>query len=147
MPIYPPYSAHFDGNQVPTQMGVAGTLGTADTGGTATPLPFAVEPESGAAFTQALSLRGTILSTAIAVGITVTAIPTTALTDRKSLIAYNDGTATVYIGGATVTAGTGSSRGISIGTSAWTPSLDIGTTILYAIGATVGGTLVILEVS
>ena len=49
------YSAHFDENQTPTIMGVEGTLGTADTGGTAKPLPFAVNPATGAMYVQDLA--------------------------------------------------------------------------------------------
>ena len=51
----PPYVAHFDGNQVPTVMGVEGTLGTADAGGTARPLPIGVNPVNGAMYVQDLS--------------------------------------------------------------------------------------------
>lgn len=51
----PPFVAHFDGNQVPTMMGVEGTLGTSDTGGTARPLPVAVNRDTGAMFVQDLS--------------------------------------------------------------------------------------------
>src|SRR3990167_5061135 len=43
-----PNAAHFDGNQTPTIMGVIGTLGTADTRGTALPLPVGVRAATGA---------------------------------------------------------------------------------------------------
>lgn len=52
--FYSPNAAHFDGNQIPTIMGVIGTLGTADVKGTAAPLPFAVDPTTGAMITQEL---------------------------------------------------------------------------------------------
>ena len=42
-------AAHFDDNQVPTSMGAIGTLGTADTGGTAKALPLSVDGTTGAA--------------------------------------------------------------------------------------------------
>ena len=45
-------AAHFDDNQVPTAMGAIGTLGTADTGGTAKSLPFSVDPDTGAAYVK-----------------------------------------------------------------------------------------------
>ena len=49
MPVLaPPNAAHFDANQVPSQMGVIGTLGTADTQGTALPLPMSIDPATGA---------------------------------------------------------------------------------------------------
>jgi hypothetical protein len=44
-------AAHNDGqNQVFTNIGVIGTLGTADTRGTALTLPFGVDPRNGAAY-------------------------------------------------------------------------------------------------
>lgn len=55
---YPPNVAHFDANQVPTVMGVIGTLGTADVGGTALSLPVGVNPATGAMFVQDLSGAG-----------------------------------------------------------------------------------------
>ena len=48
-------AAHFDDNQVPTVMGVIGTLGTADTGGTAKSLPISINPDTGAMYVQDLS--------------------------------------------------------------------------------------------
>lgn len=51
----PPFVSHFDGNQVPTSMGVVGTLGTADTGGTADTLPISIDPTTGAQFVIDLS--------------------------------------------------------------------------------------------
>ena len=63
MPKFPPYSAHIDGQQVPTIMGVEGTLGTNDTAGSARSLPFAVNPTTGAAYVDILSSSGTVTST------------------------------------------------------------------------------------
>lgn len=51
----PPYAAHFDGNQIPSLVGVEGTLGTADTAGTARVLPVGVNPTTGALFVQDLA--------------------------------------------------------------------------------------------
>lgn len=51
----PPYVAHFDGNQVPSMMGVVGTLGTSDTGGTSLPMPIGVNETTGAMYVQDLS--------------------------------------------------------------------------------------------
>lgn len=92
-------------------------------------------------------LSGVVLTTAVAIGTTATAIPTSALANRKSLILYNDGTATIYLGGTGVTASGTTTRGLLVGTSDYSPPFDLGTAILYGIGATVGGTAVILEVS
>lgn len=49
-----PYLSRFDGNQTPTMMGVVGTLGTADTAGTALMLPPAVDALTGAIYTKSL---------------------------------------------------------------------------------------------
>ena len=94
-----------------------------------------------------LPLGGVVLSTSVAIGTTATAIPASALASRKSLIGYNSGTATVYLGGTGVTSGTATTMGIPVGTGAWMPGIDLGTTILYGIGATVGGTINVMEVS
>ncbi len=64
-------AAHFDDNQTPTIMGVIGTLGTADTGGTAKPLPFAIDPATGAIYVNLL--QGSINIGTIAEDLTVTA--------------------------------------------------------------------------
>lgn len=53
--LSPPYASHFDANQVPTAMGVVGTLGTSDTKGTAKPLPPSVDPTTGAWHVKDLS--------------------------------------------------------------------------------------------
>ena len=47
---FPPNAAHFDGNQVPTIMGVVGSAGTSDTGGTALHLPIGVRESTGAMY-------------------------------------------------------------------------------------------------
>lgn len=49
------FAAHFDDNQVPTQMGVVGTLGTADEAGTAKSIPIGVDPATGAQYVNILS--------------------------------------------------------------------------------------------
>lgn len=51
----PPFVAHFDGNQVPSIVGVVGTLGTTDQGGTAKVLPIGVNPATGAMYVHDLS--------------------------------------------------------------------------------------------
>lgn len=51
----PPYISHFDGNQVPSIIGVEGTLGTTDQGGTARAMPVGVNPNTGAMYVQDLS--------------------------------------------------------------------------------------------
>ena len=54
----PPFVSHFDGNQVPSMMGVVGTLGTADAGGTSQTLPIGVNPSTGAMYVEDLSSTG-----------------------------------------------------------------------------------------
>lgn len=56
-------AAHFDDNQTPTIMGVIGTLGTADTGGTARSLPIGVNPLTGAMYAEAPLNIGTSYGT------------------------------------------------------------------------------------
>lgn len=46
-----PYSSHIDGNQNPSIVGVEGTLGTADTGGTARTMPIGVYSKTGSMYT------------------------------------------------------------------------------------------------
>jgi hypothetical protein len=51
----PVYGAHNDNvNQVFSILGVIGTLGTSDVGGTANTLPIGVDPDNGAIFTKAI---------------------------------------------------------------------------------------------
>jgi|SRR3990167_5686726 len=88
-------------------------------------------------------LAGSILNTTVSIGTTVTAIPTSALTNRKSLIGYNVGTATVFLGGAGVT----TASGIPVVGTSFTPAMDLGTTVLYGIVVGTGGTINVMEVS
>jgi len=48
-------------------------------------------------------LKGGILSTQVNVGATATALPTTALTNRRLLIVYNNSGGVIYLGDSTVT--------------------------------------------
>ena len=97
----------------------------------------------GTVSTNLLPLVGVVLTTAVTIGTVGTLIPASALANRKSLLGYNTGTATVYLGGTGVTASTG----IPAGTGAFTPAIDLGTATLSGIGSTVGGTIVVMEVS
>ena len=91
-----------------------------------------------------LPLSGLVLTTAVTIGTVGTAaIPSTVLTNRKALIGFNTGTVTVYLGGTGVT----TTSGIPIGTNAFTPSIDLGTGILYGIAGTTGGTIIAMEIS
>ena len=88
-------------------------------------------------------LGGVVLSGTVGIGTTATAIPASALASRKSLIVYNSGTSRVALGGS----GVGTATGLPLGTADYSPSLDLGTTILYGIADTAGGTAIVLEVS
>lgn len=88
-------------------------------------------------------LGGAVLSSSVAVGSTATAIPTTPLTSRKSLILYNSGTSRISLGGIGVTTTTG----LPLGTADYSPSIDLGTTVLYGIADTAGGTVIAMEAS
>lgn len=91
-------------------------------------------------------LNGAVLTTAVGVANgTATAIPTTTLTNRKTLICYNAGTVSVWLGGTSVTAS--NVGGIPVGTAEYSPSFDIGTAVLYGISASAGGTITIFEAS
>ena len=145
------YNAHQDSNQIFSVIGVAGTLGTADTLGTARTVPFSGNPLTGAQYVEPLGtlstaevpLGGVVKTTSVAVGTTATALPGTALANRKSCFFYNAGTATVYYGGSGVT----STSGIPVVVGDSSRSIDLGTTVLYGIATTVGGTVNVLEVS
>src|SRR3990167_10605301 len=143
-----------DPNQIHTMMGASGTAGTAETRRVIVTDAGAVSVDivSGESINigtvnigtvEVKPLRGVVLSTTVGVGTTATAIPGTALTDRKSCILYNMGTVSVWLGGSSVTTTTG----LPVGTADYSPSLDLGTTILYGIASTVGGTVNILEIS
>ena len=143
----PPFLAHIDGNSVPTITGVVGTLGTSDASGTAKALPVGVNPSSGAAYVDNIgALCGVVLATAVTVANgTATAIPGTTLTNRKTFTCFNSGTTKCWLGGTGVTAS--DVGGIPVGTQEYSPSVDMGTAIIYGISGTSGGTLTVFEVS
>lgn len=141
-----------DQNQFPALLGHSGTSNAAetrrivvsDTGAVSIQGTVGVSALSGGTVdVDLLPLGGVVLTTSLAVGTTATAIPTAVLSSRKSCIVYNDGTATIYLGGSAVT----TSSGLPVGTADYSPSFDLGTTILYGICSTAGGTARILEVS
>lgn len=62
----PPFSAHYGGGGEMSMLGVVGTLGTADTGGTAQILPIGVDPLTGAQYVEVL---GTVTTNGAIIGI------------------------------------------------------------------------------
>jgi len=90
-------------------------------------------------------LHGVVLTTAVAVANgTATALPATILSNRKSMVAYNNGTISIYLGGTGVT---GAGNGIPVGTGDFSPAIDLGTSIIYGYGTSAGGTMIVMEVS
>jgi hypothetical protein len=87
-----------------------------------------------------------ILSTRVAVLATATKIPATPLAGREALIVTNEGSATVYLGGATVTAGA-AGTGYPLVAGASLP-VELGPDVdLYGIEAGGAGVVKVLEVS
>lgn len=81
--LAPPYASHFDANQVPSILGVEGTLGTADTAGTAHPLPIGVNPATGALYVQDL---GTSSGTVNVIGGTIAQVTTVSNLTNGSVV-------------------------------------------------------------
>lgn len=90
------------------------------------------------------ALKGVAKQTAISVSATPTALPTTALSDRRSIMVYNNDSDTVYLGDASVT----TSTGFPVPPSSYSPSLDMGDTmVLYAVVGTGTADVRVLEIS
>lgn len=82
-------------------------------------------------------LRGIPLSTAITVTTTATLLPAAALTLRRSVIIYNnDASATLYIGGSTVT----STNGLPVPAQTYSPVMDCGP-LMFIYGVTSTGSI------
>lgn len=89
-------------------------------------------------------LKSRIRSSVVSVENTATAIPTTALPGRQSMLIHNDGAATVYIGHDGVTT-SGATKGYPL-TSGKDLPMDVGPdVIVYGIVATGTVSVVILE--
>lgn len=76
-------------------------------------------------------LRGSVLTTAMTVGTSVTALPASSLANRRGILVYNnDSSTTLYIGGSAVT----TSTGMPIPPLSYSPALDLGPNmIVYGI--------------
>lgn len=89
-------------------------------------------------------LRGSFKTTAVTVTGTATALPSSALANRRAVVIYNNGAVDIFIGGSDVT----TSTGIPVPAGGTSPSFDAGSSMtLYAIS---GGTSVntrVLEIS
>ena len=126
-----------DPNYVPAMIGHSGTADTAET------VRMVVGADGGMSIT---SLNGSVLTTAVTVGTAGggSALPATALTNRKAWIGYNSGTVSIFLGGTGV--GQDSTGGLPVGTGEYTPSFDLGVAVMYGRTASVNGTMTVLEV-
>jgi hypothetical protein len=91
------------------------------------------------------ALNGTLKTSNIQLGSTVTAMPAVALVNRRALQMYNNGSNTIYFGGSNVS----SSNGIPVSSGAFSDILAFGQNIsVYAIsGAGQNNDIRVLEVS
>lgn len=99
--------------------------------------------EGGTLATNLLPLAGVVHGTSVAIGTTATAIPASPLASRKSIIFYNLGTSRIWLTGS---GGIGST-GIPVGTADYSPAIDVGTSVIYGVADTAGGTVTTFEVS
>ncbi len=89
-------------------------------------------------------LKGTAKSNFVTVGTTPTPLPSTPLANRRSMIIFNNGTGTIYLGGSDVT----STNGLPVPASTDSPALDAAANmIIYGISSTGTNDVRILEVS
>jgi hypothetical protein len=87
-----------------------------------------------------------ILQQIVTVGTTAVALPTTALTNRKSMMVQMLSGGQLYVGSATVT-NTGATRGIRLGQGGFV-NLDVGPTVtVYGIADAAGKDVAVLELS
>lgn len=100
--------------------------------------------KAGTVAVNLLPLPGVLFGTLGTIGTTSTAIPISGnLSGRKSIIFYNLGTSRIWLTGSN---GIGST-GIPVGIGDYSPSIDIGTGVIYGVADTAGGTVTTLEVS
>lgn len=89
-------------------------------------------------------LQGSALATAVTVTTSATALPTTALTNRRSLVVYNNSSVTVFIGGSSVT----TSNGMPIAAGTYSPAIDASPgLVIYGIVASSTADMRVLELS
>ena len=126
-----------DPNYVPALVAHSGTSDTAET------VRVVAGADGGLAIT---GMNGSVFVTTVIVGTAGggTALPATALANRKAWIGYNSGTVSIFLGGTGV--GQDSTTGIPIGTGEYTPSFDLGVAVMYGRTNAVNGTMTVLEV-
>ena len=141
------FAAHVDDNQQFTSTGVVGTLGTADTAGTAEGLPIAVDPATGAQWVKVINgtvssalaldsgtittiqagtqnLLGTVNTIGTLPQVSVGTLPTVTLTDYGTNVNLVTGTINVL---PQVSVGTLPTLNITSGTLNSLPQISVGT--------------------
>lgn len=89
-------------------------------------------------------LRGIPKSTAVTVSTTATQLPSSNLSNRRSVIIYNNSSSLVYIGGEDVTV----ANGLPVQVDSYSPPIDAGQTMdLYAVVSSGSSEVRVLEVS
>lgn len=92
------------------------------------------------------ALAGSFHATTLNVGTTATALPTTAIANRRSIIVYNNSANTIYLGDSNVST-TGTGQGLPIPTNSYSPSFQAGSNMtLYGIAGSTSS-VTILEIS
>lgn len=91
-----------------------------------------------------LRLNGTVKTTAVVVNTGTSPIPASPLPDRKRVIIFNGGTASIYLGGADVS----STTGITLGTAnpTFVLPLELSNAQIYATGVG-SATVRVMEIS
>ena len=140
----PGNSAHIDGNQQFSIVGVSGTLGTSDTGGTADTVPVGANPATGAMYVQDLSgASGTttvqMVSGTLNVGTVVIPSGTINVGTFTNLGSnVNVVTGTVTTGSLTNVAIVGTATGVGVVSNVTNGSINVLTGTLQSSGTTTG---------
>lgn len=130
-----------------TQVGGSGVSLGAKTSANSIPVVLASDETVPVSFSEPITAtpagyNGTILTTAVSVATTATALPTTPLANRKTAQIQNLSNQTLYLGGSGVT----TANGLQI-PAGETESIDLGTVVLYGIVATSTANVIVMEIS
>ena len=92
------------------------------------------------------SMAGSFLATTMNLTTTAQAVPSSSLSNRRSMIIYNNSVRTVYLGDSSVTT-SGATQGLPVPATSYSPPLDAGTNMtLYGIAAATSS-ITVLEMS
>ena len=90
------------------------------------------------------ALNGTFLTTAVSVGTSATALPTSPFANRRSLIVFNNSANTIYIGNSDVT----TTSGLPVLKDSYSPEFNAGSGMnLYGIASTGTNNVRVIEIS